>query len=382
MPARLFTPARLRELALANRIVVSPMAQYSAVEGGASYWHLQHYGSLSLSGAGLVMLEGTAVEARGRETANCLGLWSIAHEQSLAAVLQACRSFGAPPLGLQLTHAGRKGSVRPPWEGSASLAEAEGGWSTVAPTALAVDPSHAAPRAMDHAAMSRVRDAFAAATERAARLAIDVLEIQAAHGHLLHQFLSPLANRRTDPFGGSLDNRLRFPLEVISAVRRAWPAERPLGVRLCVSDRAEGGFTIEEAVVAVHALRAIGVDYVCASSGGLGLADDSAGQPSGFQVPLAARLKAETSMPIQAAGLIVQPRQAEEVLRAGQADMVAIGRAFIDNPRWAWHAALILGHDQPYPPQYRRAHPGAWPGAALAHGAWEVPALPSRRLSA
>jgi NADPH2 dehydrogenase len=381
MPARLFTPIYLRSVALANRIVVSPMAQYSAVEGSASYWHLQHYGSLAIAGAGLLMIEGAAVEARGRATSGCLGLWSIANEQALAAVLQACRSFGAPPLGLQLTHAGRKGSTRPPWEGGATLAEAEGGWPIVAPSAIPFGPGHTVPRAMDQAAMSRVRDAFAAATERAARLPVAVLELQAAHGHLLHQFLSPLANGRTDPFGGSLDNRLRFPLEVVAAVRRAWPADRPLGVRLCVSDRAEGGLTADEAVIAVHALRAAGVDYVCASSGGLG-AEEAASQPPGFQVPLAARLKAETSMPIVAAGLIVHPRQAEEVLWAGQADMAAIGRAFLDNPRWAWHAAQILGHELPYPPQYRRAHPALWPGAGLAHGAWDARAPASRRLSA
>jgi NADPH2 dehydrogenase len=381
MPARLFTPLRLRDVALANRIVVSPMAQYSAVEGGASYWHLQHYGSLALSGAGLLMIEGTAVEARGRVTANCLGLWSMAHEQSLAAVLQACRSFGGPPLGLQLTHAGRKGSTRPPWEGGIPLHEAEGGWPVGGPSAIPFGPGQAAPRAMDHAAMARVRDAFAAAAGRAAKLGIAVLELQAAHGHLLHQFLSPLANQRSDPFGGSLDNRLRFPLEVVSAVRRAWPTDRPLGVRLCASDRAEGGFTTEEAVIAVHALRAAGVDYVCASSGGLG-PEEPATQPPGFQVPLAARLKAETSMPIIAAGLIVHPRQAEDVLRAEQADLVAVGRAFVDNPRWAWHAAQLLGQELPYPPQYRRAHPALWSGARVAHGAWEMPAPPSRRLSA
>ncbi|MFO1057310.1 MAG: NADH:flavin oxidoreductase/NADH oxidase [Dongiaceae bacterium] len=381
MPARLFTPVRLRDVTLVNRIIVSPMAQYSAVDGSASYWHLQHYGSLSLGGAGLVMLEGTAVETRGRATPGCLGLWSIAHEQALAAVLQACRSFARTPLGLQLTHAGRKASTRPPWDGGGPLAEPEGGWPAAGPSEIPFAPGQAAPRALDHAGMGRIRDAFAAAAGRAARLGIEVLELQAAHGHLLHQFLSPLANRRTDPFGGSLDNRLRFPLEVVGAVRRAWPVDRPLGVRLCASDRAEGGFTTEEAVIAVHALRAAGVDYVCASSGGLG-PEEPASQPPGFQVPLAARLKAETSMPIVAAGLIVHPRQAEDVLRTEQADLVAIGRGFIDNPRWAWHAAQLLGQELAYPPQYARAHPALWSGAKVAHGAWEAAAPLSRRLSA
>jgi NADPH2 dehydrogenase len=346
------------------------MCQYSAIAGSATEWHLQHLGSLALSGAGLVMIEATAVEARGRITPHCLGLYSIANEQALATVLQTCRVFGTARLGIQLAHAGRKASVQVPWQGGKPLGETEGAWESVGPSARPFAAGWPAPKPLDGAAMARIKGAFVAAAERAARLGIDVAELHCAHGYLLHEFLSPLANQRTDKYGGSLDNRMRYPLEVAAAVREVWPAERPLGLRLSATDWLDGGFTIDEAVVFASALRGIGIDYVCASSGGI--VPESAGPPEpGYQVPLASRIRDQASMPTRAVGLIAHPRQAEAVIRDGAADMVALARAFLDDPRWVWHAAEALGETVPYPPQYQRCRPGIWPGAALARGDWQ-----------
>jgi 2,4-dienoyl-CoA reductase-like NADH-dependent reductase (Old Yellow Enzyme family) len=377
----LFTPIRLRQMTLANRIVVAPMCQYSAIAGSATEWHLQHLGSLALSCAGLLMIEATAVEARGRITPHCLGLYSIACEQALATVLQTCRVFGTARIGIQLAHAGRKASVHVPWQGSRPLGEGEGAWEAVAPSARPFAADWPMPRPLDGAAMARIKGAFVAAAERAARLGIDVAELHCAHGYLLHEFLSPLANHRTDKYGGSLDNRMRYPLEVAAAVREVWPAERPLGLRVSATDWLDGGFTIDEAVVFAGALRALGLDYVCVSSGGI--VPESAGPPEpGYQVPLARRIRDEAAMPVRAVGLIAHPRQADAVIRDGSADMVALARAFLDDPRWVWHAAEALGETVPYPPQYQRCRPGVWPGAPLARGNWQAADGRFRLLSA
>ncbi|HUC68431.1 MAG TPA: NADH:flavin oxidoreductase/NADH oxidase [Stellaceae bacterium] len=365
MTSPLFTPIALRQLTLKNRIVVAPMCQYSAEDGSANDWHLLHLGSLAGGGAGLLMIEATAVEARGRITLGCLGLYSDANEAALRRVVAACRRFGNTPLGIQLAHAGRKGSATRPWEGIRALGAAEGAWQTCAPSAIPLDDGWPAPHALGAAEIDALVDAFVAATRRAARLGLDLVELHCAHGYLLHEFLSPIANRRDDAYGGSLENRLRLPLRVAKAVREAWPAERPLGARITGTDWLEGGFTVEDAVQLARALKAVGCDYVCVSSGGIvGKAPIPVGP--GYQLALAERVRRDSGMATRAVGLIAEPHQAAAVITSGQADMVAMARAFLDDPRWVWHAAETLGASAAMPPQYARVRADLWPGAALA----------------
>jgi 2,4-dienoyl-CoA reductase-like NADH-dependent reductase (Old Yellow Enzyme family) len=368
MSSPLFSPLALRGLTLANRIVVSPMCQYSAEEGSATDWHLQHLGSLALSGAGLLMIEATAVAAAGRITPADLGLYCDANEAALARVIAACRRYGNVPLGIQLAHAGRKASAHRPWEGGRPLAPSEGAWTTMAPSAVPFDDAWPVPHALSPAEIDAVVESFAAATRRAARLGLDLVEAHCAHGYLLHEFLSPLANRRTDDYGGSLENRMRFPLRVIAAMREAWPREKPLGARITGTDWLDGGFAIEDAVTFARALKSLGCDYVCVSSGGIVPKAPIPIGP-GYQVGLAARIRGDAGLATRAVGMIVEPRQAEAIIVSGQADCVAMARAFLDDPRWPWHAAEQLGATAAYPPQYERARPTAWPGAKLARAA-------------
>ena len=360
----LFEPLSLGGLTLANRIAVSPMCQYSAENGAAADWHLQHLGSLSLSGAGLVIVEQTAVEPAGRITHGCLGLYSDASEAALARVVGFCRRAGSAALGIQLAHAGRKGAARLPWEGGGPLAPDAGAWTTVAPSGIPFDNSWPAPGALDETGLARIRDAHAAAAKRADRLGFDLVELLGAHGFLLHSFLSPITNRRTDSYGGSLANRMRYPLEVAAALREVWPRRKALGMRITGTDWVDGGITPDEAGVFAGKLRDIGFDYVCVSSGGVSPAARPAVAP-GYQVPLAAAVKKASGIVVQAVGLIVDPHQAEAIVGEGHADCVALARAFLDDPRWVWHAAAALGADAFYPPQYLRARPEYWPGAAL-----------------
>ncbi len=362
MPSMLFSDIRLRDLTLPNRLVVSPMCQYSADDGCATPWHLQHLAAMAMSGAGLVILEATAVERRGRITHGCLGLYSDANEAALESVLSAVRRMGPARLGIQLGHAGRKASSQRPWEGGRQLPPDQDPWPTDAASAVPFEPERSTPAELDSGGLARIRSAFVAAAGRARRLGLDLIELHGAHGYLLHQFLSPLSNRRTDAYGGSLANRLRFPLEVAEAVRAVW--DRPLGMRLSATDWVEGGFTVEEAIELVRRLKAAGLDYVVASSGGSAPAARVPVGP-GYQVPLAQRIRAATGMTVMAVGMIVEPQQAEAIVAEGQADLVAVGRGFLDDPRWGWHAAAALGAAVPYPPQYARAAPAAWPGAGL-----------------
>jgi len=360
----LFEPLSLGGITLANRIAVSPMCQYSAEDGAANDWHLQHVGSLSLSGAGLVIVEQTAVEAVGRISHGCLGLYSDANEAALARVVGFCRRAGSAALGIQLAHAGRKGSAKLPWEGGGSLPPDGGGWTTSAPSAIPFDNRWTTPQALDETGLARIRDAHAAATRRAERLGFDFVELLGAHGFLLHAFLSPISNRRTDSYGGSLANRMRYPLEVATAIREVWPRQKALGMRITGMDWVGGGITPDEAGIFAGKLRAIGFDYVCVSSGGISPAARPAVAP-GYQVPLAAAIKKASGIAVQAVGMIVDPHQAEAIVADGHADCVALARAFLDDPRWAWHAAAALGADAVYPPQYLRARPEHWPGAVL-----------------
>lgn len=362
----LFTPFKLRELTLPNRIVVSPMCQYSARDGNATDWHMQHLGSLAVSNAGLLVIEATAVEQAGRITPRDLGLFSDANEAALDRVLRACRCVGNTLIGIQLAHAGRKASAHVPWRGGTPLKPNEGAWQTFAPSPIPFAEGWPTPQALDRDGLARVRDAFAAAAGRANRLGLDLAELHAAHGYLLHEFLSPLSNRREDEYGGSLENRMRFPLEVAVALRDAWPKDRPCGARITGSDWREDGFQIEDAVAFARELKGLGFDYVCVSSGGI-VPKASIAVGPGYQVPFAAQVRAGTGVATCAVGLIVEPHQAETILLGGEADLVALARSFIYDPRWVWHAAEAFGVKIPYPLQYERAQPKVWPGAALAH---------------
>jgi 2,4-dienoyl-CoA reductase-like NADH-dependent reductase (Old Yellow Enzyme family) len=349
----LFSPFALRGLTLANRIVISPMCEYSAVDGCATDWHVIHLGHLALSGAGLLIIEATAVEARGRISRECLGMYSDENEAALARVLAVVRRYSAMPIGIQLAHAGRKGSQRKPGDGRGNVPPEEGGWQTVAPSALPFIPEWQTPAALDRAGMEAIVDAFVRATQRCARLGLDLIEIHSAHGYLLSSFLSPIANQRTDAFGGSRENRMRFPLEVFAAVRRAWPAERPLGVRCNGTDWDERGLTLEDAVAYARALQDLGCDYVDVSSGGNSIAAIPLGP--GYQVPFAQRVRREVGIPTIAVGLIRDPQHAETIVAEGQADLVALGRGILNEPRWPWHAAEALGGKVDVPVQYARA---------------------------
>jgi 2,4-dienoyl-CoA reductase-like NADH-dependent reductase (Old Yellow Enzyme family) len=353
----LFSPISLDGLRLKNRIAVAPMCQYSADgAGSATPWHLIHLGHLALSGAGLLFIEATAVEAEGRISPDDLGLWSDANEQALEQVLQTIRAHSSIPVAIQLAHAGRKASTSAPWEGGKSIPIAASGWRPLAPSALRYEPEDETPLALDAAGLDRVREAFADAARRATRIGIAAIEVHAAHGYLLHQFLSPLSNRREDAYGGSLDNRMRFPLEVFDAVRAVVPAGMPVGVRVSATDWVEGGWDLEQTVAFAQALKLRGCAFIDVSSGGLSPQQAIKLGP-GYQVPFAARIRDEVGMPTIAVGLINEARQAEEIVASGQADMVALARGMLYDPRWPWHAAAELGAQVEAPPQYWRAPP-------------------------
>ena len=353
----LFEPFRIGELALVNRIVIAPMCQYSASEGSAGDWHLIHLGHLALSGAAMLIVEATAVSPEGRITATDLGLYSDANEAALARVLGAVRANAPIAIGMQLAHAGRKGSSRAPWDGGAQVAIGEpGGWRTVAPSPLPHASGEQPPAALDAAGLQKIRDDFAAAARRAARLGIDGVEIHAAHGYLLHQFLSPIANKRTDRYGGSLENRMRFPLEIFDVVRAAFPRERPVWARISATDWVPGGWDIEGTVALSRALKARGCAAIHVSSGGVSPQQKIALGP-GYQVPFAARVKHEVDVTTIAVGLITEAEQAEAIVASGQADAVSLARAMLYDPRWPWHAAARLGARVSAPHQYWRSQP-------------------------
>jgi 2,4-dienoyl-CoA reductase-like NADH-dependent reductase (Old Yellow Enzyme family) len=358
--ARLFDPLTLRSLTLPNRIVVSPMCQYSAVDGSASDWHMVHLGSLALSGAALLFVEATAVTADGRISPRDLGLYSDANERALRRVVELLRSVAPVRIGLQLAHAGRKGSSRPPWDGGTQMGQADGGWQAVAPSPLPHVDGEMPPRALPLDELPALRDAYAAAARRAAALGFDALELHCAHGYLLHQFLSPVANRRDDAYGGPLQNRMRFPLEVFEAVRAAFPADRPVGVRVSATDWLEGtqadSWTLDSTVAFARALKQRGCDWIDVSSGGISPRQAIALGP-GYQVPFAEIVRSETGLPTIAVGLITEPRQAEAIVEAGRADLVALARALLYDPRWPWHAAAALGGTVAGPRQYWRGLP-------------------------
>jgi len=361
MTSKLFSPLKLRDLELDNRVVVAPMCQYSADEGRLTDWHLMHLGGYAASGAGLLFIEATGVEAIGRITPGCPGLHNDEQETSFARVIDACRKYGSAKIGLQLAHAGRKASADLPWQGGAPLTDRQGAWQTIGPSATPFAAGWHTPTAMQQADMDRVRAAFVQATERAGRLGIDVLELHMAHGYLLSQFLSPIANQRDDEFGGSIENRMRFPLEIFTAVRAAWPDDKPLGVRISATDYDDPGWTLDDSVIFATRLKALGCDFVDCSSGGNSAArPPAANLGQGYQVPFAARIKTDVGITTMAVGMIRDPHYAEELVTTGQADLVAIARGFLYEPGWARRAAEELGGAVTYPDQYLRAMPENW----------------------
>jgi len=353
----LFSPYKLDDLTLPNRIVIPPMCQYSAKDGKASDWHLIHYGQLACSGAGLLLVEATAVEPQGRISAYDLGLWSDETAAAMLPVLRAIRTYSAMPLGVQLGYSGRKGSVDVPWKGGKQLpAASPEGWRTEAPAALPFAPDDESPLALDVQGIKRIVSAFAAAAGRAARIGYDLVEIHSAHGYLLHQFLSPLSNTRTDDYGGPLENRMRLTLEVFEAIRAVFPAGKPVIVRISAQDWIENGWSVENSIALTHALKARGCAAIHVSSGGLAPEQHIVLGP-GYQVPFAAHIREAVGLPTIAVGLITEALQAESILRAGCADMIAIGRGMLYDPRWGWHAAAALRAQIAAPPMCWRAAP-------------------------
>jgi 2,4-dienoyl-CoA reductase-like NADH-dependent reductase (Old Yellow Enzyme family) len=359
MPAHLFDPIQLAGLKLSNRIIIAPMCQYSAAaDGTATDWHTIHLGHLALSGAGLLIIEATGVEADGRISPRDLGLWSDENERGLARVLEMVRANTSTPIGIQLAHAGRKASHRAPWEGASQIKSTEGGWVTHAPSAIPFLPGTEAPRALDRDGLARVKAAWRKAAERSVRLGLAAIEIHSAHGYLLHEFLSPLSNKRDDEYGGSLENRLRFPLEVFDVMREVVPQHIPLGVRFSSTDFFEGGWDLEQTLAYAHELKKRGCSFFDASGGGMTPQQKIPLGP-GYQVPFAEAVKRETGVPTMAVGLITEAEHAEQIVETGKADMVALARGMLYDARWPWHAAAKLGAKLHAPKQYLRAPPVA-----------------------
>jgi len=352
----LFSPFQLRGLALPNRIMVAPMCQYSAVNGEANDWHFTHINTLALSGAAMFCIEATHVEAVGRITPGCLGLYNDATEAALKPILASVRKHSKTAVAVQLAHAGRKGSSHTPWDGGQQIPLSEAGWQTEGPSAVLHKEGELAPLALDALGLARIRDAFVAAAKRAERLGIDAVELHSAHGYLLHQFLSPISNRRTDQYGGTLQNRMRYPLEVFDAVRAAFPANKPVGVKVSSTDWVEGGWDLAQTIEYAGELKKRGVDWVDASSGGVSPQQKIPLGPS-YQVPFAQGIKEATGVTTMAVGLITEAKQAEDIVASGKADMVALARAMLYDPRWGWHAAAELGGQVEAPPQYWRSQP-------------------------
>ena len=357
----LFKKLKLRQLTLPNRIIIAPMCQYSADEGKTTDWHLIHLGNLAQSGCGMLILEATAVEPRGRITHGCLGLYDDETERELSKVVKVCRKHGNTPIGIQLGHAGRKASAHPPQNGGTPLATNEDSWETIAPSSIPFANNWHRPKQMNRGLMEDVIEAHVQAVQRCERIGFDAVELHAAHGYLVSSFLSPISNRRTDKYGGSMQNRMRFPLELFTAMRNAWPATKPLGVRFNGTDWDEKGLVLEEAIEFGQALKKLGCDFFDISGGGNSLSRPEV-KPA-YQVQFATAIKKATGVPTMAVGMIRDPHLAERLISEDACDMIAIARGFLFEPRWAWKAAYELGADCNYPAQYTRANPLLWPQA-------------------
>jgi 2,4-dienoyl-CoA reductase-like NADH-dependent reductase (Old Yellow Enzyme family) len=369
MTAQLFQPIALGGLTVSNRIVVAPMCQYAAVEGVMQPWHIQQIGSQAASGFGLVILEATGVEAIGRISPACPGLWNDEQESVLKSLVDGIRTYSDAKLGIQLAHAGRKASTEEPWKGHGYVTPENGGWQTLGPSPISFNGTWPAPKEATSEDIQRVIKAFGDAAKRSDRAGLDLIEIHATHGYLLHEFFSPLSNKRTDTYGGSFENRVRLILEVVAAVRANFPKEKAVGIRIAGSDWDEGGVTPDEAVKLSVLLKDAGIDFIHVSSGGLSSTQKITVGPN-YQVHFAEVVrKAVPGVPVMAVGMIVTPTQAEQILEDGQADMIALARAVLDEPRWVWRAAEELGvTDFHVHPRFARATPKTWPGYKLKAG--------------
>jgi 2,4-dienoyl-CoA reductase-like NADH-dependent reductase (Old Yellow Enzyme family) len=361
LASQLFSRYRMRDLVLENRIVVPPMCMYAANDGVASDWHLLHYGTLAVSGPGLLILEATGVERPGRISHLCLGIYSDECERALKRLVDVCKTFGVAKIGIQLAHAGRKSAVTPSWLPRRALTKEEGWWQPESPSMIE-DSVHSKPHVLDREGIGRIKQAWVDATLRAERAGFDIIELHFSHGYLVNEFLSPLTNLRADEYGGSLENRMRLALEIFELCRGQWPAHKPMGARITALDWVDGGWDMDDSVVLARELKARGCDFLCVSSGGVSERQRIIHGP-GYQVPFAARVRAEAGVPTMAVGQIWEPALAEEVVASGKADLVALGRKFLDDPRWTWHAASELGVHLDYPGRYHSCHPAL--GTAL-----------------
>ncbi len=364
MSSALFTPLQIGPIEVPNRIAISPMCQYSATDGTASDWHLQHVTRFAMSGAGLAVMEATGVEPVGRISPGCLGLYSDENEKALARVIEMARKYALPgfKLGIQICHAGRKGSTPLAWDRSSPYQPPErGGWETIGPSPVSFQDGVPPPREMTEEDIQRVIAAFGQSAARAARAGFDVVELHAAHGYLIHQFHSPLSNKRTDMWGGDEEGRLRFPLACAEAARAATPKHVAIGARITSTDFDDAGLSGDDAVRLAAELKKRGFDYVCVSSGNIVAGGRPATGP-GFNIDRAAKVKKETGIVTRTVGYIAGPQMAEEAVASGKVDQVALGRAFLDDANWGWHAAEALGVKLAPPPQYMRVAPGSWPG--------------------
>lgn len=356
MPSELFEPYEMRSLKMSNRIVVAPMCQYSADDGTVGDWHIMHLGQYAVSGAGLLFVEASGTEPEGRITPGCVGIYSDENEAALKRVLDFCNNYGNVPVGIQLAHAGRKASVDLPWKGGAPLKSDNGAWQTIGPSAEPYADGWHTPDAMNDEIMDRVRTSFVEAAKRSVRLGFKAIEIHNAHGYLLHQFVSPISNKRNDAYGGSFEGRTKFPLEVFEAVRAVVPDDIPVGVRISATDWVEGGWDIGDSVAYTRLLKAAGCDFIDVSSGGNSPHQQIPVGP-GYQTHFAAEIRRETGISTMAVGKITDPIQAEHIIKTGQADMVSLARGMLYDPRWPWHAAEALRAHAAFPPQYQRSHP-------------------------
>jgi 2,4-dienoyl-CoA reductase-like NADH-dependent reductase (Old Yellow Enzyme family) len=361
----LHTPIRVRAVEFRNRAWVSPMCQYSSRDGAPTAWHLVHLGARATGGAGAVIVEASAVTPDGRISPEDSGVWCDRHVEAFRPIAAFVAEQGAVP-GIQIAHAGRKASAQKPWDGAGPLPPGADPWPTIAASPLPWGEKWHTPREVTEDDMERVRQAFVSSAKRALRIGFDAIELHMAHGYLAHGFMSPVSNKRTDQYGGSLENRLRYPLSIARAVRAIVPKEVPLGARITGSDWRPDGLTPDDAVAIAKALKSEGIDFICISSGGV-TADTRNPTEPGYNVPIAARVRKEAGVPTRTVGLILTPQQAEDILVQGKADQVSLARAFLDDPHWGWHAAKALGADVKRPVQYERAGPKLWaPAAAKA----------------
>ncbi len=364
MSIKLFEPIEIRGLQLSNRIVVAPMTQFSSTRGIAGDWHFVHLGKFAASCAGLVLTESTYVSPNSRNTLNCLGLYTDEQEQGLDRIATYFKNTGTTQFGVQLCHAGRKASARNPWDGGGPLPKSEGGYDIMAPSPLPLDQGWPTPRELSSHDIAEIIEQFASATRRAVNAGASLIELHGAHGYLIHQFLSPLTNRRQDAYGGDLSNRIRLACEIFEAVRNVADESIPIGLRISATDWIEGGWDLEQSIVLLQKLQEMGLDYVHVSSGGLSPKQKIDVGP-GYQVAFAERIKNETDLLVIAVGQITTPGQAESILRENKADMVALARAMIYNPHWPMMAAYELGADLNYPRPYERGHPDNWSRAGI-----------------